>query len=146
MRLHPEEEFKLGRLAGTFAETEYCEWFTYIRGTRTCKLKRTSTSRNLRRVARSLNGNGYFSGSVLSSALSSPNCHCPGGRYTTASPARGASWQQRTTTEGSNFWGWTGWHNPCPVGPRQNQNLFGTGMITCCPVQAGTDGTPVCRW
>jgi len=124
-------------------ETENCEWFTYIAITYTCQLKRVSRRRrNLKRVSVSQDS---YSGSTVASALTSPNCNClrEGNRYDRGGGSSGSS--RSSGSSGSN-WGWGGWHNPCPVGTRQNQNLFGHGMVTCCPVQAGTDGTPVCRF
>jgi hypothetical protein len=120
-----------------------CEWFTYIGLRNQCKLKQTRRDgeRNLRVVATMSGGQHYTSGSVLASDLAHPNCNCPteNHRYDVATP-------RTTTTERSSWqnWGWS-W-NPCPVGSRQTQRIFGRGVVQCCPVQAGTDGTPVCEY
>jgi len=124
-----------------------CEWFTYIGLRNECKLKqarqggrsgRSAAQRNLRVVAQMSGGQYYTSGSVLASDLTHPNCNCP-----TANDRYDG---MTTTTQRSSWesWGWS-W-NPCPVGSRQTQRIFGRGVVQCCPVQAGTDGTPVCEF
>jgi len=127
-----------------------CEWFTYIGLQNECKLKqkrrggrsgRSITQRNLRVVTQVRGGQYFTSGSILASDLAHPNCNCPteNDRYAVATP-------RTTTTERSSWqsWGWS-W-NPCPVGSRQTQRIFGRGVVQCCPVEAGTDGTPVCEY
>ena len=121
--------------------TSGCEWFSYIGLAKKCVLRkskpsgRTSRSVNTRPVTLRDRGRSFYSGSIMSSDTASPNCLCPNSnRYET------------TTMERNRGWGWGSWSNPCPVGNRQTQNIMGRGVIQCCPLEEGSDGTPVCEY
>lgn len=138
-----------------------CEWFSYIALSRKCILRRPAnrSRRNTRRVTGSKRRENFYSGSIMSSDTSSANCHCPSNnRYgTPRTTEQSSEWGQSnwgnnnrysnpTTTERSSAWGWGSWGDPCPTGNKQTQDIMGYGVIQCCPLEEGTDGTPICQY
>jgi len=145
-------------------QTAGCEWWTHKSRQNVCSMRRQQQRggrRNLNPVAKTTGGADYVSGSVMSSALTSPNCECQGERNMYDNNNFNNNGNNYNNNDNNynnnnnnnhgrrhngNGWGWGSWDDPCPIGNRQTQRVFGVGIVQCCPQREGTDGTPVCEF